>query len=81
MKLCIEIEVDDMAPNGEFCGEGCKGFSKSICHIFNTRLEDDSGSKFSDIKNGTAETRVIYGWRRCRPCIEMFSTFGKAISN
>ena len=81
MKLCIEIEVDDRAPNEEFCGKGCIGFSESICHIFDTRLDDDSSNKFNDIKNGTTETRVINGWRRCKPCIDKFYTYGKAKTN
>jgi len=81
MKLYIEIEVDDRAPNEEFCGKGCKGFSEGICHIFDTRLEDDSNPKFDDIKNGTTKTQVINGWRRCKKCIEKFYSFGKAKSN
>jgi len=81
MKLCIEIEVDDKAPNEEYCGEECKGLNKGTCQIFNTKLEDDSSSKFDDIKNGTAETQVIHGWKRCKSCIEMFYAFNNAISN
>ena len=81
MKLCIEIEVDDRAPNEEFCGKGCKGLNKDNCQIFDTKLDDVSSSKFDDIKNGTTETQVINGWRRCKQCIEKFYAFGKAKIN
>ena len=81
MKLYIEIEVNDNAPNEEFCGEGCKGLSIGNCQIFDIKLDDDSSSKFDDIKNGTAETQVIHGWRRCKSCIEKFYNFGKVKRN
>ena len=81
MKLCIEIEVDDRAPNEEFCGKGCIGFNKGICHIFNTKLEDYSGNNFNDIKSGNTETQVIYEWRRCKQCIDLFYIFCKVKDN
>ena len=80
MKFCIEIEVDDRAPNVELCGKGCKGLNKGNCQIFDKVLEDDSSSKFNDIKNGTVETQVINGWRRCKQCIENFYIFNKSNS-
>ena len=78
MKLCIEIEVDDSAPNEELCGKGCIGLDKTgNCQIFGTRLEADSNNRFDDIKNGTTETQVINGWERCKVCIDKFYVFGK----
>jgi len=81
MKLCIEIDVDDRAPNEEFCGKECKGLNKGNCQIFDTRLEDESSNKFDDIKNGVTETQVIIGWKRCKQCIEKFYSLGKVRSN
>jgi hypothetical protein len=84
MKLCIEIEVDDRAPNEEFCGKGCTGLKNGICHLFNTKLEDYSQRKIDDMKDGAIvydETRIIYEWKRCPQCIEKFYAFGKAKSN
>jgi hypothetical protein len=78
MKMCIEIEVDDRAPNEEFCGKGCKGLNKGNCQIFDMRLEDDSNSKFDDIINGTVETQEIRGWIRCKQCINNSYAFGNA---
>jgi len=84
MKLCIEIEVDDRAPNEEFCGKGCTGLNKGTCRIFKTELEDCSDSKIDDFKDGTIvydETRIIFEWKRCPLCIETFYNFGKVKSN
>jgi len=79
MKFCIEIEVDDMSPNEEFCGDKCKGLNNGICHLFNTKLEDYSDNKIIDIRDGTItydKTRIIHKWKRCKQCIDMSYIFG-----
>ena len=78
MELSITIEIDDRAPNEEYCGSNCKGFNKGVCHMFNTKLEDYSNNKIADFKNNTIvydETRIIYAWKRNEQCIKMFNSF------
>jgi len=79
MKMVIEIEIDDRAPNEELCGEGCKGFNKGVCHIFNTTLKDNSINIINNTRNGVItydDTKKIDGWERCKQCIELFYSFG-----
>jgi len=78
MKLSITIEIDDRAPNEEYCGNNCKGLHKGICHIFNVQLEDYSVNKIDKFENNTLtcdETPKIDAWKRCEPCIKMFYSF------
>jgi hypothetical protein len=78
MKRSITIEIDDRAPNEEYCGSSCKGFGKGICHMFNTKLEDYSDNIIVDFENNTIDseaTRVIHAWKRCEQCIKMFYSF------
>jgi hypothetical protein len=78
MKLSITIEVDDRLPNEEFCGIGCKGLGKGICHMFNIQLEDNSHNKidnFNGQKITYDKTSVISEWKRCQQCIDMFYQF------
>jgi hypothetical protein len=78
MKLSVTIEIDDRAPNEEYCGNNCKGFDEGVCHIFNLKLKDYSVNKIDKFENNTLtcdETREIHAWKRCEPCIKMFYSF------
>ena len=78
MKLSITIEIDDRAPNEEFCGSSCKGLNKGICHLFNIQLEDYSDNKIDGVvgqKIIHERMREIFSWKRCKQCIDMFYSF------
>jgi len=78
MKRSITIEIDDRAPNEEYCGKDCKGVGKGVCHMFNTKLEDYSDNKITDFENNTIvydEARIIHAWKRCEQCFKMFNSF------
>jgi len=84
MRMCIEIEIDDKAPNEELCGKDCKGLNRGICKIFNLQLEENSFNKINDMMaDGTLvydETRIFHEWKRCEKCINLFYSFGKIAS-
>jgi len=81
MKRTITIDIDDRAPQEEFCGANCKGLGEGgICRIFNTKLDDSSYNKISSEDSKTIEvedTKVIQAWKRCKQCILMFYSFGQ----
>jgi len=79
MKLSITIEIDDRAPDVEYCGENCKFLNRGICHLFNEKLNNDSLNKADESGDGTIvyeKTATILGWKRHRRCIEVFYGFG-----
>ena len=79
MKFHITIDVDDRAPNEEYCGKNCKGLSKDICRFFNTKLDSFRENKISDLENDTIlyeKTQEIHSWKRCKQCIELTYSFG-----
>jgi hypothetical protein len=79
MKLRITIEVDDRAPNEEYCENRCKFLDKGRCRLFDKDLEDYSDNKIAGTVAGTIvyeKIREIHAWKRCEQCIEMFYNFG-----
>jgi len=78
MKKSITIEIDDRAPNEEYCGKDCKGLSKDLCRFFNTKLDSFGENKMSEAENGTIlyeKTQEIHAWKRCEQCFKMFYSF------
>ena len=78
MKLSITIEVDDRAPNEEFCGEKCKCLKSGICKLFDIKLESYGDNKVDNMKNGTIvyeKTQEIHTWKRHKQCIDKFYSF------